>query len=121
MKQDLRNAHFHLGNHEQNYESTAKGTLVSHDPKVSAQIQQLAHELGSKMQTVSFKIGDEKKRDLKGVQTTYKQTISEHSLQFRGANVRSASQFGGARSTNIKIGSEPKVAYISEQKEKFTA
>lgn len=36
MKQDLRSAHFHLGNHEQNYESTNKGTLVTHDPKVSA-------------------------------------------------------------------------------------
>lgn len=35
MKQDLRNAHFHLGNHELTYVSTNKGTLVTHDPKVS--------------------------------------------------------------------------------------
>lgn len=71
------------------------------------------------MQTVSFKIGDDKKRDLKGIQTTYKQTISEHSLQFRGVNARSASQIGCSRTNNIKMGSEPKVDYVSEQKEKY--
>jgi hypothetical protein len=37
LKQDLRCAHFNLGIHEINYESTAKGTLVSHDQKASAQ------------------------------------------------------------------------------------
>jgi len=71
MKQDLRNAHFHLGNHMPIYESTMKGTMLSHDPKVSSQTQRLAHDLSNKMQTVSFKIGDEHKRDLKNVSTTY--------------------------------------------------
>jgi hypothetical protein len=84
----LRNAHFHLGNAESNYVSTAKGTLVTHDQKASAESSKLAQELGSKFQTVSFKIGDYEKRDLKQVSTTYKQTISEHSKLFRsyGAN-----------------------------------
>jgi hypothetical protein len=30
MKQELRSAHFHFGNHETTYESTAKGALVGH-------------------------------------------------------------------------------------------
>jgi hypothetical protein len=36
MKQDLRNAHFHLGNHQSDYLSAAKEALVNHDPSVSA-------------------------------------------------------------------------------------
>lgn len=92
--------------------------MVTHDPSVSTQSQKLAQELSSKMQTVSFKIGDEKKRDLKDASTTYKQTISQQSLYFKSAQARSHSHIGG-KATNIKIGSEPTVNYTSEQKEKF--
>ncbi len=35
MKQDLRSAHFHFGNHQPDYLSAAKEALVSHDPSVS--------------------------------------------------------------------------------------
>ncbi len=35
MKADLRNAHFHLGNNQLDYVSTAKHTMVNHDPSVS--------------------------------------------------------------------------------------
>jgi hypothetical protein len=76
MKQDLRNAHFHFGNHQPEYLSAAKEALVNHDPSVSVQSQALAHQLSSKMQTVSYKIGDAIKRDLKDVSSMYKQTIS---------------------------------------------
>ena len=77
MKRELRSAHFHFGNHEQTYESTAKGTLVDHN--VQAVTQKLAAEVSSKMQNVSFNIGNEQKRDLKNASTTYGQTISDHS------------------------------------------
>lgn len=43
MKQDLRNAHFHLGNHQPDYISAAKESLIIHDPSVSASSQKLAH------------------------------------------------------------------------------
>lgn len=74
MKQELRSAHFHFGNHEPTYESTAKGTLVDHNVQA---VKQLAAEVSTKMQSVSFNIGNEQKRDLKNASTTYGQTISD--------------------------------------------
>jgi hypothetical protein len=118
MKSDLRNAHFHLGNNPVDYLSTAKQNMVGHDPSVSTQSQQLAHELQSKMQTVSFKIGDEKKRDLKDVASIYKQTISSSSTNM-GMYNREAKSLASLKNSNINFGNEKKVDYVSEAKEKF--
>jgi polyhydroxyalkanoate synthesis regulator phasin len=76
MKQDLRSAHFNLGNTDVTYVSTMKQNMVSHGQSASNQSQKLAHEVSSKMQTVSYKIGAYQKRDMKDVASTYKQTIS---------------------------------------------
>lgn len=118
MKQDLRNAHFHLGNHQSDYCSEAKQALVNHDPSVSAQSQKLAHELSSKMQTVSYKIGDYNQRTLSDASSMYKQTISaqgENLSQFRKDPLSTL----GMKATNIKLGNENRVDYVSEAKEKF--
>jgi len=118
MKSDLRNAHFHLGNVPVDYLSTAKQNMVNHDPSVSTQSQKLAHELQNKMQTVSFKIGDEKKRDLKDVASIYKQTISTSNTNM-GMYNREARSLASLKNSNINFGNEKKVDYVSEAKEKF--
>ena len=92
--------------------------MVNHDPSVSSQSQQLAHELQNKMQTVSFKIGDEKKRDLKDVASIYKQTIST-SGSTMGSYNREARSLASLKNSNINFGNEKKVDYVSEAKEKF--
>lgn len=92
--------------------------MVGHDPSVSTQSQQLAHELQSKMQTVSFKIGDEKKRDLKDVASIYKQTISSSGTNM-GMYNREARSLASLKNSNINFGNEKKVDYVSEAKEKF--
>jgi len=40
--------------------------------------QKEAVELGNKMQKASFMIGDDRKRDLKNAQSTYKESISDN-------------------------------------------
>ena len=72
------------------------------------------------MQNVSFKIGTDQHRDLKGASTTYKQTISEHSNQFKHYLQNRSSSHIGAKDTSVKLGNGQKVDYISEQKEKYT-
>lgn len=71
------------------------------------------------MQTVSFKIGDEKKRDLKDVASIYKQTISTNGTSM-GAYNRDARSLASLKNSNINFGNEKKVDYVSEAKEKFT-
>lgn len=70
------------------------------------------------MQTVSFKIGDEKKRDLKNVESIYKQTISTagSALNWHGRDSKSVATL---KNTNIHLGNEKRVDYTSEAKEKF--
>jgi hypothetical protein len=70
------------------------------------------------MQTVSFKIGDDKKRDLKDVESIYKQTISTagSALNWQTRDVRSVASL---KNTNIHLGNDIKVDYTSEAKEKF--
>jgi hypothetical protein len=63
LKQDLRQAHFNMGNNQTNYLSSAKESLVSHE--ISDQMFKEAQELGKKMQHANFSIGDEKNRQLK--------------------------------------------------------
>jgi hypothetical protein len=63
LKQDLRQAHFNMGNNQTNYLSSAKESLVSHE--ISDQMFKEAQELGKKMQNANFSIGDEKNRQLK--------------------------------------------------------
>lgn len=92
--------------------------MVNHDPSVSSTSQKLAHELQNKMQTVSFKIGDEKKRDLKDVASIYKQTISTSGTTM-GMYNREAKSLASLKNSNINFGNEKKVDYVSEAKEKF--
>ena len=70
------------------------------------------------MQTVSFKIGDEKKRDLKDVASIYKQTISSSNTTM-GIYNRDARSSAALKNSNINFGNEKKVDYVSEAKEKF--
>jgi hypothetical protein len=70
------------------------------------------------MQTVSFKIGDEKKRDLKDVASIYKQTISQ-SGSAMGTHMRDNRSVASLKNSNINFGNEKKVDYVSEAKEKF--
>jgi hypothetical protein len=70
------------------------------------------------MQTVSFKIGDEKKRDLKDVASVYKETISTTGSALNWMN-RDARSVASLKNTNINFGNETKVDYTSEAKEKF--
>ena len=118
MKSDLRSAHFHFGNHQSDYLSAAKESLVNHDPSVSAESQKLAHELSSKMQTVSYKIGDYNQRTLVDAASMYKKTISA-----RGQNIEDFRKDPlstlNMKATNIKLGNENQIDYTSEAKEKF--
>lgn len=70
------------------------------------------------MQTVSFKIGDEKKRDLKDIASIYKETISSSGTTM-GMYNREARSLATLKNTNINFGNEKKVDYVSEAKEKF--
>lgn len=78
----------------------------------------MAHDVQNKMQTVSFKIGDEKKRDLKDVASIYKQTISSCGTTM-GMYNREARSLATLKNSNINFGNEKKVDYVSEAKEKF--
>jgi hypothetical protein len=68
------------------------------------------------MSHVSFKIGDNVKRDMKGVSTIYKQTIGSKPTD--APQQRSATNLA-LKNSNINFGTEPKVAYVSEAKEKY--
>ncbi len=70
------------------------------------------------MQTVSFKIGDEKKRDLRDVASIYKQTISQAGSSL-GSHFRYTRSVASLKNSNINFGNEKKVDYVSEAKEKF--
>ena len=70
------------------------------------------------MQTVSFKIGDEKKRDLRDVASIYKQTISQQGSSM-GLHFRDTRSVASLKNSNINFGNEKKVDYVSEAKEKF--
>lgn len=70
LKKDLRSAHFNLGNDRVEYQSSAKSTLIDHEVKPMSMAE--AKMLSSNVSKVNFKIGDEKKRDLKDAQSTYK-------------------------------------------------
>ncbi|CDW73887.1 UNKNOWN [Stylonychia lemnae] len=116
LKQDLRQAHFHLGsNNDQNqYLSSSKQALVDH--QISQNTNKEAMELSKKMQHANFNIGDNKNRNLKEAQSQYKQTIS---AQATTKNQQSATVQLGLRNSNFHFGSEKTVNYTSETKDKF--
>jgi len=68
------------------------------------------------MQHVSFVIGDERNRQLKDVQSLYKETISSTSQNKTGQN---ASVQLGLRNSHFNLGSNPKTSYVSEAKDQF--
>ena len=63
LKKDLRAAHFHMGNDQPVYQSSAKHALKEFE--ITDSQYKEASELQTKMQVPNFKIGDERKRDLK--------------------------------------------------------
>lgn len=74
LKKDLRSSHFNLGHNPVDYTSSAKSTLVQYDVKIpTSQEKALA---ASNVAKVNFHIGDDKKRDLKNIQSTYKEAVS---------------------------------------------
>jgi uncharacterized protein YjiK len=63
-----------MGNNQPNYVSSAKDSLISHD--INNVSNKEAIELSKKMQHANFVIGDERNRQLKDAQSSYKNTIS---------------------------------------------
>jgi hypothetical protein len=76
LKQDLRSAHFNLGNDKPLYQSSTKIALIEYDINDKKNKQE-ADGICSKVQKDHFTIGDEKKRDLKHASSTYKVSISD--------------------------------------------
>eukprot|EP00347_Sterkiella_histriomuscorum_P013343 403365079 len=115
LKQDLRQAHFHMGTNQPNYISSQKETMTQHQLSNSGFKE--AQELGKKMQHANFEIGVGKNQNLKNAQTSYQQTISGTVSQKNGNKVESVQL--GLRNSNFRIGTGTTVSYVSEAKDKF--
>lgn len=63
LKKDLRAAHFHMGNDQPSYQSSAKSALKQFE--ITDQNFKEASELQTKMSVPHFMIGDERNRELK--------------------------------------------------------
>lgn len=113
LKSDLRAAHFHFGSDKPNYTSSAKGSLPQHEIDTTANNK--AMDKSKELQKSNFFIGDDKKRDLKGAQTTYRQSISD---AYRGNSSRQPVDMG-LRVSHINIGNDNKTSYVTETKDKF--
>lgn len=71
------------------------------------------------MQTISFKIGDFKHRDMNDAASIYKQTISQRGPYVRSQTENKAATSQAMKKSNINFGAYKMVDYVTEAKAKF--